>query len=113
MGNLLEQAINCNEGDHAATIIQDALGIENDDVVKHCFPKTWPEGSRGARPHHRLLAAKRGLLSSVTAQRRFPAALVRRGFGRLLCREEQQDGLYGGPNPLKMNKGAERAAKNS
>jgi hypothetical protein len=43
MGNLLEQAINCNEGDHAATIIQDALGIGNDDVVKHCFPKTWPE----------------------------------------------------------------------
>jgi hypothetical protein len=43
MANLLEQAINCNNGDRAAKIIQDALGIENDDVVSHCFPKTWPE----------------------------------------------------------------------
>jgi hypothetical protein len=40
MANLLEQAINSNDGDVAAKIIQDALGIENDDV---CFPKTWPE----------------------------------------------------------------------
>ena len=22
--------------------IQDALGIESDDVVNYCFPKTWP-----------------------------------------------------------------------
>ena len=33
MSNLLEQAINCSDGDQAAKIIQDALGIESDDVA--------------------------------------------------------------------------------
>jgi len=43
MTNLLEQAINCDDADRAAKIIQDALGIENDDVANYCFPKTWPD----------------------------------------------------------------------
>jgi uncharacterized protein HemY len=43
MANLLEQAINCDDGDRAAKIIQNALGIENNDVVNYCFPETWPE----------------------------------------------------------------------
>jgi uncharacterized protein HemY len=43
MTNLLEQAINCNDGDRAAKIIRDALGIENDDVTNFCFPKSWPD----------------------------------------------------------------------
>jgi uncharacterized protein HemY len=38
----LEQAIDCNDGDQAARIIQDALGIESDDVASYVFPKTWP-----------------------------------------------------------------------
>jgi uncharacterized protein HemY len=42
MTNLLEQAIDCDDGDRAAKIIQDALGIESDDVVNYVFPKTWP-----------------------------------------------------------------------
>jgi hypothetical protein len=42
MSNLLAQAINCNDPDRAARIIQDALGIESDDVVNYCFPKEWP-----------------------------------------------------------------------
>jgi uncharacterized protein HemY len=42
MSNLLEQAINCSDGDQAAKILQDALGIESDDVVSYVFPKTWP-----------------------------------------------------------------------
>ena len=42
MTNLLEEAINCDDGDRAAKIIQDALGIESDDVANFCFPKTWP-----------------------------------------------------------------------
>jgi len=42
MTNLLEQAINSNDGNRAAKIIQDALGIESDDVADYCFPKTWP-----------------------------------------------------------------------
>jgi uncharacterized protein HemY len=41
MSNLLEQAINCNDGERAAKIIQDALGIESDDVANYVFPKTW------------------------------------------------------------------------
>jgi hypothetical protein len=39
MTNRLQQAINCNDGDQAPRIIQDALGIESDDVAKYCFPK--------------------------------------------------------------------------
>jgi uncharacterized protein HemY len=42
MSNLLEQAIDCDDGDRAAKIIRDALGIESDDVVNYCFPKVWP-----------------------------------------------------------------------
>ena len=41
MTNLIEQAINCNDGDLAAKIIRDALGIESDDVANYCFPKEW------------------------------------------------------------------------
>jgi hypothetical protein len=73
MTNLLQQAINCDDGDHAAKLIQDALGIESDDVVNYCFPKEWPHRSRAARPHHRQLAHDRGPLPSlVTEPHRFP-----------------------------------------
>ena len=43
MTNLIEQAINCNDGDRASKIIRDALGIENDDVANYCFPREWPD----------------------------------------------------------------------
>ncbi len=39
---LLQQAINSDDGDHAAKLIRDALGIESDDVVNYSFPKEWP-----------------------------------------------------------------------
>jgi hypothetical protein len=42
MTNLLEQAINTDDGDAAAKIIQQALGVESDDVGNYVFPKTWP-----------------------------------------------------------------------
>jgi uncharacterized protein HemY len=42
MNNLLAQAINCDDADRAAKIIQDSLGIESDDVVNYVFPQTWP-----------------------------------------------------------------------
>jgi uncharacterized protein HemY len=42
MSNLLERAIDCNNGEQAAKIIRDALGIETDDVVNYVFPRTWP-----------------------------------------------------------------------
>jgi hypothetical protein len=48
MTNLLEQAINSNNGDHAAKLIREALGIQSDDVVNYVFPKTWP-GDREQR----------------------------------------------------------------
>jgi hypothetical protein len=35
--------ISCDDGDRAAKLIQNALGIESDDVVNYCFPKDWPE----------------------------------------------------------------------
>ena len=40
--SLLEQAIGADNGELAARIIQNALGIESDDVANYCFPKTWP-----------------------------------------------------------------------
>jgi hypothetical protein len=42
MSNLLEQAICTDDGDRAAKIIQQAPGIESDDVARYCFPKGWP-----------------------------------------------------------------------
>jgi hypothetical protein len=42
MTNLLQQEINCDDADRAAKIIQDALGIESDDVVNYCFAMDWP-----------------------------------------------------------------------
>jgi hypothetical protein len=38
--HLLGQAINGDDGDRAAKIIQDALGIESNDVANYLFPKT-------------------------------------------------------------------------
>ena len=48
MPNVLEQAISSDDANQAARIIQDALGIEADDAVSYCFPKTWP-ADRGRR----------------------------------------------------------------
>ncbi len=31
-----------DDGERAARIIQDALGIENNDLVNYCFPEAWP-----------------------------------------------------------------------
>ena len=42
MANLLEQAIDCDDGDNAAKLIRDALGIESDEVANYVFPKMWP-----------------------------------------------------------------------
>jgi hypothetical protein len=39
MANLLEQAINSDDGDRAAKIIQNALGIESDDVASRRLPR--------------------------------------------------------------------------
>jgi hypothetical protein len=43
MTNLIERAIDTDCGDRAAKLIQNALGIESDEMVNYCFPKTWPE----------------------------------------------------------------------
>jgi hypothetical protein len=42
MTNLLERAISTDDADRAAKIIQDALGIESDEVANYCFPRSWP-----------------------------------------------------------------------
>ena len=41
MTNLLKQAINCDDADRAAKIIQDALGIESSELANLCL-KHWP-----------------------------------------------------------------------
>jgi hypothetical protein len=43
MTNWLERAINADDSNCAAKLIQNALGIESDDVANYCFPKTWPQ----------------------------------------------------------------------
>jgi len=43
MTNLLEQAINIDDGNRAAKLIQNSLGIESNEVANYCFPKTWPQ----------------------------------------------------------------------
>jgi hypothetical protein len=52
MTNLLEQAINSNDGDHAAKLIQEALGIHGDDVVKLRLSEKLAERPRAARQDH-------------------------------------------------------------
>jgi hypothetical protein len=42
MTNLLAQAISTGDGDRAAKILQEALGIESDEVANYVLPKTWP-----------------------------------------------------------------------
>ena len=41
MTNLLEQAISVDDGNRAAKLIQNALGIERDRWRPYCFPKSW------------------------------------------------------------------------
>jgi hypothetical protein len=41
--NLLEQAIDDDDGDHASKLIRDALGIDSDEVTNYSFPKDWPD----------------------------------------------------------------------
>jgi len=43
MTNLLEEEISTDDGSRAAKIIQDALGVESNEVANYCFPKTWPQ----------------------------------------------------------------------
>jgi hypothetical protein len=49
MANLLKEAISADDGERAAKSIQDALGIESDDVANYCY---LVGESRAARPHH-------------------------------------------------------------
>src|SRR6516225_1293187 len=39
MTNLLERAISTDDAHRATKIIQDALGIESNEVANYCFPK--------------------------------------------------------------------------
>jgi hypothetical protein len=41
--NLIQAAIDDPDGDHAAKMIRQALGIESDEVVGYSFPKNWPQ----------------------------------------------------------------------
>jgi hypothetical protein len=50
MSNLLAEAINCDDGERAARIIQDALGIESDDVAKLLLSENVAGRPGAARP---------------------------------------------------------------
>jgi hypothetical protein len=84
MANLLAQAIDCDDPDRAAKMIQDALGVESDDVVNYCFPKDWPsDRERRARYIGEWLKTEARYLAPSPP---LPAALDRRGDRRLLHR---------------------------
>jgi hypothetical protein len=38
---MASRAARADDGERAANSIQDALGIESDDVANYCFPRTW------------------------------------------------------------------------
>jgi hypothetical protein len=57
--DLLEQAINSGVP-NAAKLIQDAFGVESEDVVNYCFPKDWPT-DREQRLRHRRVAINRSV----------------------------------------------------
>jgi len=67
MTNLLEQAISCDDGELAAKIIQDALGIESDDVGELLLPQGMANGSRTARCRHRRMASVGSALPGLTS----------------------------------------------
>jgi hypothetical protein len=79
MANLLEQAIDCDDADRAARIIQDALGIESGDVADYVFPKKWPASreqrarivGEWLRAEARFLASP-SIFSEWPPPRRFP-----------------------------------------
>jgi hypothetical protein len=82
MTNLLARAINCDDGDRAAKIIQQALGVESDDVANNCFPKTWPSDREQRARIYRRLAANGSAHSGVTRFR--PRPVTRAGRSALL-----------------------------
>jgi hypothetical protein len=43
MTNLLERAISTDDAGRATKIIQNALGIESNEVANYCFPRSWPQ----------------------------------------------------------------------
>jgi hypothetical protein len=47
MANVLEKALNCNDGDRAIGHIMDALDINRKDMARYDFPKTWPKARQG------------------------------------------------------------------
>jgi hypothetical protein len=50
VANRIEQAIACDDADRGARIIQEALGIQSDDVANYVSEK-WPT-DREQRAHH-------------------------------------------------------------
>src|SRR5262249_55970367 len=56
--------VRVRDADRAAKIIQNALGIESDDVVNYTFPKNWPADRE--RRAAIIVAADRDAVSGLT-----------------------------------------------
>ena len=68
------QAISCEDDDRAAKLIQEALGIESDDVVNYSFPKSWPEDREQCA---RIIGDWLQTEARFLASRRYPMAARR------------------------------------
>ena len=72
MSNLLDQAISCSDGDQAAKVIADALGIEGDEVASYVFPRLGRGTANSALASSASGCRPRRAFSLMPSARRFP-----------------------------------------
>ena len=102
MTNLLEQAINCEDGKRAASIIQDALGIDSADLANRSFSRAWPaDREQRARiigewlqMEARLLADKRS--GEMVGSQRLPTGIRDEHQPSCFALEEERGGNWQG-----------------
>ncbi len=76
MTNLLQQAINSDDPDRAVKLIQDALGLESDDVANYGLMAAFPEWLYIAAVAAAVIAAFGCLKLSFAAERKGRHALA-------------------------------------
>ena len=82
MSNPLERAIDCDDGDRAAKIIQDAPGIETwTTSANYVLSQDLASRSRAARSHHRRVAADRSAFLGLAVPPTPPRATEGRSAG--------------------------------
>jgi hypothetical protein len=98
MTNLLARAINCSDGDQAAKIIQDAVGIESDDVANYWLPANLAgDREQHARTIGEWLHTEARFLATSGHERELDGGMPRRVQTKLKCSGS------GGSKPITMS----------